>query len=309
MKKPEWPRQVLISVATLEGDHLPSAGHVRFSGVGSREPWLNYRVVPVLEVGAEKPGAITDGATVAGKDVHWWAAEAERAHELLTETTGRLLERDGWVSVPLKPTKEIWKEVVHLDVWPVTPKSFERLYEAIARVARNAAGAEQPEPTMDAGCRAKSILAGAPSDAPAFEPITELQRFQARIDRMRADGLSDIKFSGPVATICTVEEFAKEANAMLDAIEAGRVRPLNFSDSKARGQVFDGNFFDAVNLSGVAGTVGKTEPPVLTDVVREPFGWYYDNPAFPIGKHQTLGINLGARRPDERASWKPLYVD
>ncbi len=63
--------------------------------------------------------------------------------------------------------------------------------------------------------------------------MTELQRLQLRIDRLREQGLSDIKFSGPTASECAVEDFAGEANAMFESIERGKVRPLRFNDSMA----------------------------------------------------------------------------
>lgn len=62
--------------------------------------------------------------------------------------------------------------------------------------------------------------------------MSNLAKLQARIDAMRAQGLSDIQFSGLAITDCIAEDFAGEALAMLDAIEQGKAKPLRFNDSK-----------------------------------------------------------------------------
>jgi hypothetical protein len=41
----------------------------------------------------------------------------------------------GWKLMPPEPTQEMWKIAVSMDVWPLTPKSFKRLYQAMLEIA------------------------------------------------------------------------------------------------------------------------------------------------------------------------------
>lgn len=62
--------------------------------------------------------------------------------------------------------------------------------------------------------------------------MSELKRFESRLNVLRADGLSDIKISSGDVVGATVEDIAAEMNRMLDAIESGKFRPLSFDDSQ-----------------------------------------------------------------------------
>jgi hypothetical protein len=55
-----------------------------------------------------------------------------------------------------------------------------------------------------------------------------------RVEQLRKQGLSDLKFYAGEVSESSPETFAKEANAMLDAIEAGKFKPLKFNDSQAK---------------------------------------------------------------------------
>lgn len=62
---------------------------------------------------------------------------------------------------------------------------------------------------------------------------TELERYAERIKKLQEEcGLSDIKFADGDLQNATVEEFAAEANRLLDAIESGRFQLLEFNDSQ-----------------------------------------------------------------------------
>lgn len=62
--------------------------------------------------------------------------------------------------------------------------------------------------------------------------MTELQKLQCRYDAARANGLSDMKFHAGRVSEATPESFAREANLMWDAIEAGKAKPFRFNDSR-----------------------------------------------------------------------------
>lgn len=60
---------------------------------------------------------------------------------------------------------------------------------------------------------------------------SQVEKFARRMDEMRAQGLSDYKFATGNVAEATPESFAKEANDMLDAIEAGEFQPFKFNDA------------------------------------------------------------------------------
>lgn len=60
--------------------------------------------------------------------------------------------------------------------------------------------------------------------------MTELQKLQARLDKLKEQGLVNIRFTLSPEPGITVEEVCAEINAMLDAREEGRSEPLVFND-------------------------------------------------------------------------------
>lgn len=64
-------------------------------------------------------------------------------------------------------------------------------------------------------------------------PVVDyVQLLEAKIQVLRANGLSDIKFDAGEVSRSTVQSFAREACEWCDAIEAGRFTPLRFNDSQ-----------------------------------------------------------------------------
>lgn len=60
---------------------------------------------------------------------------------------------------------------------------------------------------------------------------TETAKLQARFERLKDNGLVDLKFYTGEVSEATPESFCKEANELLDAIEAGKARRFTFGDS------------------------------------------------------------------------------
>lgn len=62
---------------------------------------------------------------------------------------------------------------------------------------------------------------------------SEVARFEARMQKMRDEqGLSDFKFYPGAVSEASPEDFAREANLMLDSIEAGEFKTFRFNDSR-----------------------------------------------------------------------------
>lgn len=60
--------------------------------------------------------------------------------------------------------------------------------------------------------------------------MTEVEKLQKRIDKMKENGMSDFKASPGNIEGATEEDIARELNQMLDAFESGQGRPLKFND-------------------------------------------------------------------------------
>ena len=65
--------------------------------------------------------------------------------------------------------------------------------------------------------------------------MTNLQQLEIKIDALRERGLSNINFYPGEMEGATVEGVAGEMVRLLDAIEAGEVRPLVLNDSRRMG--------------------------------------------------------------------------
>lgn len=64
---------------------------------------------------------------------------------------------------------------------------------------------------------------------------SEVARFDERMKQMRAaKGLSDFKFYPGAVSEASPEEFAREANSLLDAIEQGHFEEFVFGDSNKK---------------------------------------------------------------------------
>lgn len=59
---------------------------------------------------------------------------------------------------------------------------------------------------------------------------SEVARFDERMQRMRANGLSDFKFYPGAVSEASPEDFAREANVLLSAVEAGEFESFKFND-------------------------------------------------------------------------------
>lgn len=63
------------------------------------------------------------------------------------------------------------------------------------------------------------------------QPQSELARLESRMDQMRANGLSDFKFYPGAVSEVSPEDFAREANLMLNAVENDEFEDFSFGDS------------------------------------------------------------------------------
>lgn len=61
-----------------------------------------------------------------------------------------------------------------------------------------------------------------------------MQKLERRFQKMRQEGLSDLKVSAAPINGDTPEDIAREMNRIFDAIEAGHFKPFSFNDSKRR---------------------------------------------------------------------------
>lgn len=59
---------------------------------------------------------------------------------------------------------------------------------------------------------------------------SEVARFEERMQAMRANGLSDFKFYPGAVSEISPEDFAKEANTLLDAVENDEFEDFAFND-------------------------------------------------------------------------------